>query len=414
MNSIEKLKTGISLRDGEKFQAKPFRVRWRNDGRQYERTFASEKLADEFKKCLSLHKEKDKKTGLPLIHCKTFADAAKEWFAKDFFERSPNGRRSVVDDLLPLLIALRKTNLKDKNVGTRERTQIKNWLVGTAKKPDCLKSSLTIIEVKNNPETINEAYKTYSENDMTRDRCPRSRRKIQQTAILIFRSVGKEYNLNNAQPISQKHSQKPKKKFLQIPSLKEAESVLEKITQAQSQDIKIILALMLYAGLRSGEARALRVEDIIFPGEKNDGSIKIRRAVKDAGKRFTKEDEILGGTKTNSERVIPYISKKLQVLLEAHLVDRSSGLVARTSTGKIVGNSSIWRCLKKHLPNDGIQFSPYYLRKVWITDLINNPKVEVAQVANWAGNSVETIFRHYLGISNNTAETVKNAGLRDN
>ena len=171
---------------------------------------------------------------------------------------------------------------------------------------------------------------------------------------------------------------------------------------------------MLYAGLRSGESRALRVEDIIFPGEKNDGSIKIRRAVKDAGKRFTKEDEILGGTKTNSERVIPYISKKLQVLLEAHLVDRPTGLVARTDKGKIVANSSIWRCLKRHLPNDGVHFSPYDLRKVWITDLINNPSVEVAQVANWAGNSVETIFRHYLGISNNTAETVKNAGLRDN
>ena len=51
MNSIEKLKTGISLRDGEKFQAKPFRVRWRNDGRQYERTFATEKLAEELDTC---------------------------------------------------------------------------------------------------------------------------------------------------------------------------------------------------------------------------------------------------------------------------------------------------------------------------------------------------------------------------
>jgi integrase len=113
--------------------------------------------------------------------------------------------------------------------------------------------------------------------------------------------------------------EKESPKLPDAPSLDEARKIVELATDW----FKSATALAVFAGLRSGEVRALRVADVDLA----QGAIRVRRTYS--------ADQLVGGGKGGKERVVPVAAPLAPVLAEAmrnklpgaHIVTNARGLV---------------------------------------------------------------------------------------
>ncbi len=137
---------------------------------------------------------------------------------------------------------------------------------------------------------------------------------------------------------------------------------------------------MLQTGMRTGEVRALRWDDI-------DGE-RIR-----VHSNYTLTHGLKNSTKTNKARWVPLNPRALEILAE---LDRSSEFLFpwgryafQTFFRQKVDQLRAAALVKE-------RYRPYDLRHVAISRWLE-AGIPVAQAAQWAGNTSEVIWKHYAG-----------------
>ena len=205
---------------------------------------------------------------------------------------------------------------------------------------------------------------------------PTMRRRIYIMLGDIFRTAV-EYSVIERSPMS--GVKPPKKVFNERPAfLREEEDRFVEL--ARQSEYWVIYALMLYEGLRSGEARALRPCDI-----KSD-KIEVCRAMNDKG--------VIGTTKTGRKRYVPIFDQF------KYIADKYRG----DSTEPIFGSK-----VNKHLAQKeyldivkklGLQhLNMYALRHTFATRCAE-AEIIPSQISIWMGHSdVKTTMQYYVNIS---------------
>lgn len=139
---------------------------------------------------------------------------------------------------------------------------------------------------------------------------------------------------------------------------------------------------MLQTGMRTGEVRALKWDDI--KGEK----VLVHS-------NFTLTHGLKNSTKTNKKRWVPLNKRCLDILNET------------PQTGEFIftGNrnsyqSFVYKRMKKLKEADLIsyRYRPYDFRHTALSRWVE-AGIPVAQIANWAGNSSEVIWKHYVNVT---------------
>jgi integrase len=139
---------------------------------------------------------------------------------------------------------------------------------------------------------------------------------------------------------------------------------------------------MLQTGMRTGEVRALKWNDI--KGEK----VLVHS-------NFTLTHGLKNSTKTNKKRWVPLNKRCLDILNET------------PQTGEFIftGNrhsyqSFVYKRMKKLKEVDLIsyRYRPYDFRHTALSRWVE-AGIPVAQIANWAGNSSEVIWKHYVNVT---------------
>ena len=158
-----------------------------------------------------------------------------------------------------------------------------------------------------------------------------------------------------------------------------------------SHGYKLVIALVYYAGLRPGEARALTIEKCTL--KKGEwGSAQIDVAAKTASDMYFADDsEKIGASKTDA-RVVSLHPELVAMILE-HIEDRTTGLVAGNKHGKPCNQSALdkaWRRAR----GEKNTWRIYDLRHAHASKCLRAgiPPVEVARSL---GHSVEVLHRVY-------------------
>ena len=146
----------------------------------------------------------------------------------------------------------------------------------------------------------------------------------------------------------------------------------------QNVDWSLYTEFMLQTALRTGEVRALRWSDI------KDGKALIHS-------NFTLTHGIKNSTKTNKKRWVPLNGKCQTILNQLSQEDQYVFPWDR------VAFQSYFRKKLKPLADVGIlshAYRPYDCRHTAISRWLE-AGIPVPQIANWAGNTAEVIFKHY-------------------
>jgi integrase len=179
-----------------------------------------------------------------------------------------------------------------------------------------------------------------------------------------------------------------------LPSLEEASAAVERVRSHQpgSKNYQLICAMVLYAGFRPSEARALCIEKCKLPRE-GWGEATIDEAVKQVSKLYSlADDDEIGAPKTD-ERIVP-LPPVLVAMIREHTGVRTSGLICPGSNGKPVDLSRLdraWRRARGDAP-----WRIYDLRHAHATIALR-AGVPAVEVARRLGHSVEVLHSTYEG-----------------
>lgn len=140
---------------------------------------------------------------------------------------------------------------------------------------------------------------------------------------------------------------------------------------------------MLQTGMRTGEARAVRVQDV--QGEKVlvHCNYTIRHGLKQS-------------TKTNKQRLVPLNSVALEVL-ERRKPD-TEGYFFPWNRDAFMSYFAARMAELVEQGKIGCRYRPYDLRHTAISQWLE-AGIPVAQAAAWAGNSAEVIWAHYANVT---------------
>lgn len=205
---------------------------------------------------------------------------------------------------------------------------------------------------------------------------PTMRRRIYIMLGDIFRTAV-EYGVIPTSPMN--GVKPPKKVFNERPAfLREEEERF--VEEARKSEYWIIFALMLYEGLRSGEARALRPCDI-----KAD-RIEVCRAMNDKG--------VIGSTKTGRKRYVP-IFDQFKDMADKYRGDSTEPIFG-SKVNKHLAQKEYLDIVKKL----GLQhLNMYALRHTFATRCAE-AEIIPSQISIWMGHSdVKTTMQYYVNIS---------------
>jgi len=400
-------------------------VAWRVGKSQPRRAFSTKKEADLFRSQLITAKADGERfnptTNLPERWNDksnvSLADAVHKWFRQNYASWAPKTRRSAAEPLGDLLIAMVKDPSRALPVSTFSsltpqasmHRQIMDWL---STSPQNAKTPLWL------------AKNTLLMSDITKQKCadvdtrlrlrldgtpkmPATQRRFRSNINAFFNWAcdTQEFLELNPWPQSNRAPRRSDRQTsiianpgtpvnqqsLLSPSVAIAtiDRPIGKTERKGLRARRLLLATMWFAGLRPGEAVALRIEDCTLP-KTGWGALKIVRAKTGAGRRWTGIGEHVGGPKT-VDRIVP-IPPELVSRIVAHVGDRTSGLVAPNERGEMVdvGNlSKTWRSLRQD------KSRPYDLRAARASLHVNSRR-PLATVALEMGHSKETLLKHYL------------------
>ena len=158
--------------------------------------------------------------------------------------------------------------------------------------------------------------------------------------------------------------------------------VLVALENPRGANWSLYAEFMLQTAMRTGEVRALKWDDI------KDNKILVHS-------NYTLTHGLKNSTKTNRKRWVPLNKKCLALLSEVGTTDEFIFPWNRYAY------QSYFYDRMKTLHRAGLtehRYRPYDLRHTAISRWLEE-KIPVAQVANWAGNSSEVIWKHYVNVT---------------
>jgi integrase len=436
---------------------KPYRLRWSVGGRRppFSRSFIDSELADSFKgelKAAAARGERfDEVTGLPDSMLRRDRDItwyrhAQEYAAARWKGSAGNSRRSIVESLTcvtqvlvrdlrsaPEPDVLRLALRKDFNQGrvttlTADESEAIAWL----------KRASLPISALNDDEVVMEVLDALASRlDGTPAAPDYYARRLRVTRTCLTYAVRKKRLVKNPLIAANlpEHWTPPKTDDAVDPrSVGSPQLVADMLTVAsyigawQGMRFVAFFACMFYGLMRPAEVARLTKAGCYLP-EKGWGILTFGDSVPAPGKEWTNtgsvhEERGLKGRSRKSVRKVPIPPELVRVLREH--IERfgvtTDGCLFRSAQGNAIQPSTWWQVWRKVrvlslTPEQlatPLMRRPYDLRHAGITWRLNSG-VPAAEVAKWAGHSVEVLTRIYAGCVAGLDEVWiarMNAGLR--
>jgi len=208
-------------------------------------------------------------------------------------------------------------------------------------------------------------------------------RTVEITRTLLNMALGKavELHMIDRNPVTgtkiQKSDRQHGGKYIPAQALADLIATL----RSAPGPVNDMLVLIAHTGLRTQEARALRVEDI------RDGGIYVHAALDLDGNRKATKTEA-------SVRFVPVPDQIMDMLLERSRTSLT-GLVFSNYLGHPLGRDSARSALRRLT---GDQYSPHDLRHTFVTNAIRNG-VNLRALADIVGDRVETLLSVYTHVT---------------
>jgi len=174
-----------------------------------------------------------------------------------------------------------------------------------------------------------------------------------------------------------------------LPSPQELERLL---ATAKKGYAKLPLLLGIYAGLRTGEVRALRWKDVDLEGRR----IVVREALVDG---------VYDRPKSGHDRVIPLDpAGPLFAFLSAMEREEPEEHVCKTMAGKVWGENGLWQMICRHCRRAGIGHAQFHAtRHAFVTGLFR-AGVPAPVVQRLAGHHSLTVTQRYAHTTKDEAQ----------
>ena len=393
----------------------PYVVRWIVENKERSRAFPLKVTAEDFRyKIIAAIQDREDfatESGLPRswdLKTMTLASWTKEWIQEQRSTWEPSTRKTAVEALTLLLLIMVKPNATAQPATIKKDIAV--WLMrANVDCPAWLKRfsvSLASIDERACEIAAKKLYEKTVRKGEELVQVPRKPSTVDRyrnnVAPLFKGAVERGYLKTQPWPApkrgKKRNKQRTKTKVVQVEKLPTLETAFEAINrlvshQPGSKGYRVIAACILLAGLRPGEARAVRVENLFFPTEDGEsGTIYIDIADKRAGSLYTDEDEEFGPPKTD-ERYAP-MTPALAAILKEHVGTRTEGLLVTTRSGSVVTQSNFRRAWERARGNK--TWTPYDLRHTCATNWLR-ANIDIRIIANWLGHAPSVLLDQYAG-----------------
>ena len=393
----------------------PYVVRWIVENKERSRAFPLKVTAEDFRyKIIAAIQDREDfatESGLPRswdLETMTLASWTKEWIQEQLSTWEPATRKTAVEALTLLLLIMVKPNATAQPATIKKDIAV--WLMrANVDCPAWLKRfsvSLASIDERACEIAAKKLYEKTVRKGEELVQVPRKPSTVDRyrnnVAPLFKGAVERGYLKTQPWPApkrgKKRNKQRTKTKPVQVEKLPTLETAFEAINrlvshQPGSKGYRVIAACILLAGLRPGEARAIRVENLFFPTEDGEsGTIYIDIADKRAGTLYTDEDEEFGPPKTD-ERYAP-MTPALAAILKEHVGIRTEGLLVTTRSGSVVTPSNFRRAWERARQNK--TWTPYDLRHTCATNWLR-ANIDIRIIANWLGHAPSVLLDVYAG-----------------
>ena len=393
----------------------PYVVRWIVENKERSRAFPLKVTAEDFRyKIIAAIQDREDfatESGLPRswdLETMTLASWTKEWIQEQRSTWEPATRKTAVEALTLLLLIMVKPNATAQPATIKKDIAV--WMMrANVDCPAWLKRfsvSLASIDERACEIAAKKLYEKTVRKGEELVQVPRKPSTVDRyrnnVAPLFKGAVERGYLKTQPWPApkrgKKRNKQRTKTKVVQVEKLPTLETAFEAINrlvshQPGSKGYRVIAACILLAGLRPGEARAVRVENLFFPTEDGEsGTIYIDIADKRAGSLYTDEDEEFGPPKTD-ERYAP-MTPALAAILKEHVGTRTEGLLVTTRSGSVVTQSNFRRAWERARGNK--TWTPYDLRHTCATNWLR-ANIDIRIIANWLGHAPSVLLDQYAG-----------------
>lgn len=421
-------------------------VRWRVNGREHHKTFATAKLAEVFRSNLVVAARRgdpfDGRTGLvadlmPRGRRTTWFHHMCDFMDAKWPHASPRHRKSLADGLTTAMCA----TVADRYAGPAledQRRALLAWAlnrsarggaaVDQAEPPEEFAGTIRWLE-RNSPSVEELASSTrlrpvLEALRLNLDGSPASSSTMarKRSALYSALTYAVELDLLAINPMDRVRTERPRHSDVVdrrvVVNPDQAAQLLAAVRTIHPS-LEAYFACLYYAGLRPAEARHLREKHLRLP-EHGWGSLLLVGSTPDAGRSWTEsgepnEDRQLKHRAQNETRLVP-AAPELVEALRRHLSQFPSGpdgrlFVTRTGragiplAGPLAKPQSmgvvyyVWDKARRAALTDDLYESPlakrpYDLRHAAVS-LWLNAGVPATQVAEWAGHSVNVLLRVY-------------------
>ncbi len=401
-------------------------VRWTVEGEGFQEGFATSRLAESFRsKLLSAARDGvafDVESGLPVTMLQT-KKAKTPWF--DFAcaymdmkwpTSSPGHRKTTVDALVPITVAmlrkpptdkseaekLRKTLRQAFNVNTRPPSDETRWIsrnsrdVSDLAKPDALRALLASIDKK-----------------LDGKRAAQDTIRLRRITLGNALDFAVEQKVLDENPLKEIKVSKVKTVVHEVDrrcvaNPIQARTLLEAVKDVNGR-LLAFFGLMYHAALRPEEAANLGKANLALP-EQGWGEIFLESAAPEIGAEWTDSQERsetrgLKHREPGTGRTVP-CSPELTAILHQHLDTYGTAADGRLFWGTRGGGrlpssvyGRVWAKAREAAFTPEVVASPlakrpYDLRHAAVSTWLN-AGVEATRVAEWAGHSVAVLLRVY-------------------
>ncbi|MEV0313487.1 tyrosine-type recombinase/integrase [Nonomuraea fuscirosea] len=423
----------ITVRKGKRA---PFMLRWVVEGKVFNESFTTHGLADSRRSELMTAARKgeafDTETGLPeSMHREdqdiTWFQHALDYVAKKWPKASANSRRSIVESMIAVTPALAR-NLRGAPAPEKLRDALRWAFIQSRpeeERPDDVQAALRWLHRASLPlaalterkivANALDACATQLDGKEASPEYYRRRRRIFYNSLryaVIEERLGanplddKALRSDWAQPdvddaVDPRAVGNPRQ-------IAAALTACSYVGRRQGRRFVAFFGCMYYAMMRPAEVSRLRRADCHLP-ESGWGKLILEASKPEVGKDYTDSGELhddrsLKGRSKKTVRVVP-ISPELVTLLREHIARfgvAEDGRLFRSESGRPVPKSTYSRLWKKVralalAPEElatPLMGKPYDLRHAGVTWRLS-AGVPAAQVAEWAGHSVEVLQRIY-------------------
>ena len=441
---------GIHRYDGKRGMT--YTVKWGVAGKKLQKTFTTKKLAEGFRTDLLVAARDgvlfDVDTGLPVTMrrqqtSRTWYEHAVEFMQEKWSHVSPRHRKGIAESLTTVTIALVSTAERAPSEAVLRQALYRWAFNATARKDDVPDeyfeavrwvedNSIALSALREAP-VVRQALRALS---LTLDGRPAAPSTVARKRAVFHSALeyGVELNHFESNPLKRvkwrldRSTETVDRRVVVNP--RQARALLTAVREI-TPAVEGFFACLYYAGLRPSEARNLRDSDCSLP-EKGWGELLLTGSHQEAGASWTdsgeaSEERQLKHRSTKDTRVVP-AHPELVRTLRRHLDEFGTCVGGRlfvTRTGRAgvplaapycnpmsLGTAyRVWHKARKaalpaELVDSPLARRPYDLRHACLSTWLN-AGVPAAQVAEWAGHSVNVLLRVYAKCIDGQEESAK-------